>query len=197
MAETTESIYPFLSTITHAKKRAFLTAFCETFDVSRSAKSIGIDRNCHYYWMSKDAEYLEAFRHAKEVAAETLEAELTRRALQGVRKLKFHQGKPIMVRCEATDEGAVRVGDGEKVEYYRHYYEHDYSDVLGIFLMKGAMPEKYRERYEVHDGDKDINETIERELEVLANRETSIATANDPESNGRERGNGQAPPKAS
>jgi len=193
------SVYPFLDTVQHAKKRAFLNAYCDTFDVSNAAKRTGINRGTHYFWLHDDHEYVESFRNAKRVAAETLEAELTRRALQGVRKLKFHQGKPIMVRCLAEDEGAVRVGEGEKVEYYRHYYEHDYSDVLGIFLMKGAMPEKYRERYEVHDGDKDINETIERELAVLANRETALATTDDPEpgGNGKQRGNGEAPPKTS
>ena len=40
---------------------------------------------------------------------------------------------------------------------------------------KGAMPEKYRERFEYHDGDRDINETIDRELAVLAHRETALA----------------------
>lgn len=182
-----ESTYPFLDTVTHAKKRAFLVAYCDTFDISASAKRVGISRHTHYFWLSDDPDYLSAFQKAKQVAAETLEAELTRRALEGVRRMKFYRGSPIMVVCDQNHPEAVEVGD----DFYRPYYEHEYSDTLGIFLMKGAMPEKYRERYEVRDGDRDINETIERELAQLANRETSIASGGDSSTNGQR--NGQTP----
>ena len=44
------------------------------------------------------------------------------------------------------------------------------SDTLLIFLLKGAMPEKYRERYEVKDGDKGIDQEIDGEMAVMADR---------------------------
>ena len=62
------------------------------------------------------------------MATEVLEAEARRRAVTGVRRLKFDKGQAII--------------DPETGE---PYVELDYSDVLLIFLLKARAPEKYRE----------------------------------------------------
>ena len=72
--------------------------------------------------MSEDAEYREAFVLAQEEAADRLEDEAFRRAVEGVEKpVGWYKGKP---------GGVIR----------------EYSDVLLIFLLKGARPEKYADR---------------------------------------------------
>lgn len=110
------------------RKRAFLAAFSECGNLTKAGRLAQVDRRMHYVWM-KDPEYAEAFREAEEVAIENLEAEARRRAVEGLRKKKFNsKGEPII--------------DPETGEQYT---EHDYSDTLLIFLLKGARPEKYRE----------------------------------------------------
>ena len=59
----------------------------------------------------------------KRWGGEKLEDEAVRRGVEGVERGIYHNGKRIATECE-------------------------YSDTLLIFLLKGAMPEKYRERRE-------------------------------------------------
>lgn len=112
--------------ITHPQKRAFLQAYGETMRVDRSACAAGVSRHLHKYWMKRDEAYAAAFAEAKDLAAETLEAEAIRRATEGVTRTIFHNGKAVGV-------------------------EHVYSDLLLIFLLKGAKPDVYKDRYE-HTG---------------------------------------------
>ena len=106
------------------KQRAFLAAFAATGNITQAAKAAKQDRCQHYDWSKKSEVYTAAFAAAKEEAAETLEAEARRRAVDGVEEPVFYKGG----QC-----GAVR----------------RYSDVLLIFLLKGVLPEKYRERQQV------------------------------------------------
>ena len=108
------------------KKDAFLAAYAELGNVTAAAKAAGCSRESHYLWMKEDKDYPDRFSAAHAEACDALESEARRRAVKGTRKPVFHKG----VRC-----GTVR----------------EYSDTLLIFLMKGAMPEKYRERLE-HSG---------------------------------------------
>ena len=114
------------------QKKAFLAAYAETGNITRAAKAAKIHRNCHHNNWIKDPAYAEAFAHAKGEASDSLEEEARRRAVKGLRKYKFHSqsGKPLL----HPDTGEP-------------YFEHDYSDTLLIFLLKGARPEVYRERY--------------------------------------------------
>lgn len=116
--------------IQHPKKRAFLAAFAETGSVTRATEAAGIDRTTPYSdpWKN-DEGFQEAWDRARPMAADTLEAEAVRRAVEGVEEpVGFYKGVPsAMVRR--------------------------YSDTLLIFLMKGANPEKYRDRADVrHSG---------------------------------------------
>ncbi len=89
---------------------------CETAEVGRSS---------HYRWLGEDPAYRGAFELAEEDAADILEAEARRRAVEGVEKpVGGHKGQP---------GGYVR----------------EYSDVLLIFLLKGLRPERYRDRVEL------------------------------------------------
>ena len=103
------------------KKRAFLAAVARTGNVTIAAEIAHIARSAHYQWLEADPVYAAAFEDAMEQAAQRLEAEARRRAEEGVEEPVFYKGK----KC-----GVIR----------------KYSDTLLIFLMKGAMPDKYKER---------------------------------------------------
>lgn len=111
------------------KKRAFLKAYAATGNISDAASQTGIDRGTHYKWLKDDAEYGQAFENAKEQAVDILELEARRRAATGWLEPVFWQGEIV---------GRVR----------------KFSDILLIFLLKGARPGKYRENVRL-SGDED------------------------------------------
>lgn len=116
--------------ITHPKKRACLTALAETGNVTEATRAAGVHRRTHYDWLDPKksgqeaaAIYAEAVEDAMEAAADRLEREAFRRAVEGVDEPVYQGGELV---------GTVR----------------KYSDTLLIFLLKGARPEKFRERHE-------------------------------------------------
>lgn len=109
---------------TAEKKRAFLAAYAQCGNVSHAARLAGISRETHYEWLTKDSNYAAAFQQADAQAADALELEARRRALEGWEE-------PVYQKAQLV--GTVR----------------RYSDTLLIFLLKGARPEKYRERHEI------------------------------------------------
>jgi hypothetical protein len=110
---------------TKVNQKAFLAALCETGNITRAAEAAGVARRQHYNWLDNDSTYLKRFEECIDQAADNLEAEARRRAVEGVAEPVFYKGKPI---------GAVR----------------KYSDTLLIFLLKGARPDKYRERHQIN-----------------------------------------------
>lgn len=100
-----------------------LAALAETGNISRAAEAAGIDRKTHYRWCA-EPEYAALAEDAMEQAADKLEEEARRRAHDGVDEPVFYQGEVC---------GTVR----------------KYSDTLLIFLLKGAKPDKFRERSSV------------------------------------------------
>jgi hypothetical protein len=103
------------------KKRAFLAAYAETANITRAAVAAGVTRTAHYEWMRMDEDYEAAFTAAKEQAGDFLEAVAVQRATEGVEKPVTIAGQREVIR--------------------------EYSDTLLIFLLKGAKPDKYRERW--------------------------------------------------
>lgn len=109
----------------------FLAAYRETASIMRAAEVAGISRRRHYDWIYQDPTYKERFADAQEGALLVLEEEMLRRGVEGVRRLKFYKGDPLI-----------------DPETGQPYVEHEYSDTLAIFMAKGIAPHKYRERTE-------------------------------------------------
>lgn len=123
--------------IRHAKKRAFLAAYCVTGNLSASAQAAGCHRTSHYDWMESDEAYRAAFEAAHEVALDLLEQEARRRAVVGVAEPYVHGGKVVM-DPEHPDQPLIK---------------RTYSDTLLMFLLNGGRPDKFRNRYNVeHSG---------------------------------------------
>lgn len=112
------------------QKAGFLAAFAQCGVVRRAAKIVGIARQTHARWMKEDPEYPARFRQAKREAAERLEIEARRRAIKGLKRKKFTKGGDPIIDPETGEQ----------------YYELEFSDTLLIFLLKGALPHKYRDR---------------------------------------------------
>jgi len=123
MAEYVETLF---QEITDHHKRAFLAAYAHTGRITQAAKSAKVNWRNHYNWIKHDPLYAEAFAEAQQMAGDWLEDEAIRRAKEGVVKPVFWQGQHV--------DNVV-----------------EYSDTLLIFVLKGAKPEKYRERFE-HTG---------------------------------------------
>jgi hypothetical protein len=113
-----------LTTMDNIKKKAFLVAFAECGNVTQAAQAAGIVRQTHYEWLDSIPEYAELFELAKESAADKLEQEARRRAVQGVEEVVYYQGKEV----------------GRQLRY---------SDNLLMFMLKGERPEKFKDRTEL------------------------------------------------
>jgi hypothetical protein len=109
--------------IRHVKKRGFLAAFSQCGNVTRAAEAAGCDRHSHALWLKKDPDYAEAFQEAKAMASDRIEQEIYRRGVEGWDEPVWYEGRQV---------GMIR----------------RYSDTLLIFLAKGNMPEKYKDRAE-------------------------------------------------
>jgi len=122
------------------KQQAFLEAFACGGSIRLAAESAKVSRRNHCRWLKCDPKYAEAFEVARESACQALEDEARRRAVEGVREPVYYEGEVCGHRQR-------------------------YSDVLLMFLLKGANPEKYRERADVtHRGDKEHPIPVDMDL---------------------------------
>lgn len=130
------------------KQEAFLEALREMGNVRYACEQADIPRRTVYEWREAEPVFAQHWEEALDEAADSLEQEAWRRAVDGV-------DKPVF-----GSRGAG-LGSGE-VGTVR-----EYSDTLLILLLKAARPEKYRERTDVRQSGPvtPINwETVPREL---------------------------------
>lgn len=112
---------------TIAQQRAFCDAYITEGTITHASTKAGVDSRYHYIWLERDPDYPEMFQAAKTAAIDQLEREARRRAIEGVEEpTGWYKGEP---------GGFVK----------------RYSDTLLIFLLKGALPDKYKDRHE-HTG---------------------------------------------
>lgn len=109
---------------------AFLEALTATGNVSESSKEAQVSRMFVYEQRRADQVFAAAWDDALDQASDLLEKEARRRAHDG-------WDEPVFGSM-GTGLGSGEVGTVRK-----------YSDTLLIFLLKGARPEKYRDRHEV------------------------------------------------
>lgn len=141
-------------------QRRFLMAYEQIGALYKAAKACKINMCNHYGWIGDDPtrhseDYIKAFELAKKISNSRIEAEIHRRAVTGLRKYKFHNGKPIFIATTEDDPEGIRLEDKDgNVCFKKHYYEIEYSDTLLIFEAKKRMPE-YRDKSQVdvkHEG---------------------------------------------
>jgi hypothetical protein len=107
---------------------AYLCAYIENCGrVFAAGRAAGLSAAAHYKWLKTDEKYVSAFALAKQLAADNLLDQATRRAVQGCDQIQYYKGIPIGIKTE-------------------------YSDTLMALLLKGAFPEQFRERVETKIG---------------------------------------------
>ena len=112
-----------IDTLNDDKKRRFLRHYINTAgNLTKAAGFAGINRATHYNWLAADPAYADAYAQAQEQAADVIDAELRRRAIQGDKQAVRYQGRIVG-------------------------YERRKSDVLLMFLLKGLRPHKFRDNY--------------------------------------------------
>ena len=112
-------------------KEPFLLSFAASGNVLQSCLVAGVDRTTAYKAYHGDEAFKKAWQSAEEDAADLLEAEATRRAVEGVDKPVFYMGEEVATVKE-------------------------YSDQLLIVLLKARRPGRFRENVKVqHTGPAD------------------------------------------
>jgi hypothetical protein len=107
-----------------AKRARFLKELARTGNVCEAARLSCLGRAWLYEYRKRDPSFDAAWERALDVAADALESEARRRAMEGTWEPVFHQGDIV---------GGVR----------------RYSDSLLMFLLKGNKPDKFAERRQV------------------------------------------------
>ena len=125
------------------RQSAFLEAYIMCATITHAAGMAQITRTTHYNWLATDPEYQQAFAEAEIAATDALIQEARRRAVQGVEEPILYKGKVVKTIQR-------------------------YSDNLLMFLLKGSLPEVYRERFEISGGDKPIRVKSDPGREELA-----------------------------
>lgn len=113
---------------TDRARERFIAVLSDSCNVSEAARAIGIGRTTAYEWKRDDKEFSDLWDEAEQYAADRLEREAWRRAVDGVDEPVFHKGEVV---------GHVR----------------KYSDRMLEILLKGHRGEKYVEKRQVeHSG---------------------------------------------
>lgn len=118
-------------TPTHEKFVKFLATYSHIGVIHRAAEMVGLNYNLVSKERKRNPAFEEKFLLARKIAADRVEAEVQRRAVEGFQEPVIYQGQHM------KDE------DGNPM------YITKYSDRMLELLAKAVKPEKFRERYEV------------------------------------------------
>lgn len=116
---------PGFHEVTDPKKRAYVVALAISGRHDDAAAAAGVCLKTGWNWRKEtgDAAFQDAIEVARVLAGDRMEAEVMRRAFDGIEEPVYQGGRMV---------GTVR----------------KFSDLLAIFALKAAMPHKYRERVE-------------------------------------------------
>ncbi len=116
--------------LSRARREVFLCILAETGNVTAAARGAGMTRQQFYKIRRLDPSFAALWRDAEEAAADHLEAEARRRAVDGVEEPLMGGGK------------LIRDDDGKAVLVRR------YNDRLLEFLLKACRPDKFKDKTE-------------------------------------------------
>jgi hypothetical protein len=115
--------------ITDTKQRLFLQALMTTPRLGAATKMAGVCAKTVWNWRHSDPDplFLKAYATAYRIGLQVAEAELWRRGVHGVEEPVYHRGRLV---------GTKR----------------SFDTTAAIFMLKGALPDVYRERQEITGG---------------------------------------------
>jgi len=113
-----------------------------------------MDRQQHYHWMARSADYAAEFHRLQQIVVDKLEDEMRRRALQGVFEPNVFQGRFVYPQEEVEIEPAVLDRKGRVIQPARTEWRDKEgarplgiwrkSDRLLMFWLRAWKPERYR-----------------------------------------------------
>lgn len=118
---------------------AFLAELSLRGNIRDACGACGVGRTAVYQRRDSDEAFARQMADALQESNDRLKREAWRRAVEGVRRLKFHQGEPIMVPVLNPDGTQATNEKGEPL--FTPYVEHEYSDALLTQLLKAHCPE--------------------------------------------------------
>jgi hypothetical protein len=126
----------------------FLAVYEHTANIVTAAEQAEIDRTLVYYWQEHDEQFSFAFHLADKAANARIDAEIKRRAIEGVEEPIVSMGQ-IAYEYEPIldDEGNQKFDKRGKPMFKRGRMltVRKYSDTLLMFYAKKRMPE-YRDK---------------------------------------------------
>src|SRR4051812_24697219 len=116
-----------MSTPKKDHQEAFLAAYRQNGNVTRSCEAAGVDRAAYYKWLERDPEFVDVVQLAKEESIENLEAIARARAE------------------ESSDTLMIFLLKGLKPEMYRdtHRHEHANADAAPFKVYCEFNPEQH------------------------------------------------------
>ena len=123
------------------KKMLFLQHFSKMGNITAASEAAGIARKTYYAWRDSDPEFAAAAKQAEEAAADYLEAEVFRRATEGVEEPQFYQGKQVATVMRKSDTLLMFMLKGLRPEKFRDNVKHEVSGQLNFAL---ALPEGFQ-----------------------------------------------------
>lgn len=159
-----------------AAQRKFLAAYAVAGSILHASRAAKGGKRQHYVWLETSEEYRDAFASAQEDAILALEDEARRRAMEGLLRPKFHNGHMVMLpNSQDKDEDGNLIPGTSKP-----YMERAYSDTLLIFLLKGLMPQRYRDNVNL-SGTLDGGASLAHEIRqcILKNKSASNRLCDD------------------
>lgn len=118
------------------RRRAFLRTFAVRGIIGEGCKVAGVSRSTVQGWRETSEWFEELYQAALEEAADRIEAEAIRRAVDGYDEPVIYQG--MITEVQDAETGERRALTVRK-----------YSDTLMQMVLKGARPEKYRDNHKV------------------------------------------------
>jgi hypothetical protein len=140
--------------LTGERRERFLKALSDTGIVSLAVEIAGTSRTRVYELRKRDTAFAAGWDEAEERAADVLEAEAWRRAVDGVPEPLVSSGK------------VVRDDDGQPLAIRR------YSDTLMLALLKARRPERFKDRAVVEH---DIADGLADRLEAARQRALALS----------------------
>jgi hypothetical protein len=135
--------------LTGRRTKRFLEVLAENGNVTIAARAAGVSRSGVYAHRQLDDAFAKAWEEAEQVAADRLEAEAWRRAVDGVSEPLVSAGK------------LVRDEDGRPMAIQR------YSDNLLALLLRAHKPDRFRDRTSV---ELDVSDKLADRLEAARQR---------------------------
>lgn len=131
---------------TAARKCAFLERFRQTGNLTLSMEGIG-NRTLVYLWKEQDEEFAAELESAKAEAGDRLEEEARKRAVEGWEEPVYQHGQRAVEWIDKHGK-IVSPDDPNRIRTVPATVLKKSERLLEL-LLKGAKPEKYRERHEL------------------------------------------------